>query len=418
MKKLIIILLAIITPMTSLAQLKVDSLGRIGINTSESLQSSFNLGCSGENGTDAMISGAGKAVLKIIGKENKNEYATNSSLKVENYSNIPTLTFGADICSVNSVSTSKSIGLYVCAVGGNGPAGIAYGIQSFLPGSGTKGAGIFATSGLPSDQDLDGRYAGYFKGNVKVTGTINGTLVSNSDGRLKENVQDLCDDGENAVLDKLDLLNPISYNYINTESAIKNASRQSGTDDFDSLELMLMRKNEMYWEEKPNQVLLKKHYGLVAQELQQVYPDLVYENDNGYLSINYTELIPIMLQSIKELNAKVERLSAPSARKVQTVGEEATDIESTIADVAGMDQNVPNPFSGKTDIAIHLPVTVKTAMLYIYDLSGKQIEQHVIEGRGDTVMTIHADKMDAGMYIYSLIADNKVVTTKRMILVR
>ena len=53
--------------MTSLAQLKVDSLGRIGINTSESLQSSFNLGCSGENGTDAMISGAGKAVLKING---------------------------------------------------------------------------------------------------------------------------------------------------------------------------------------------------------------------------------------------------------------------------------------------------------------------------------------------------------------
>ena len=83
-----------------------------------------------------------------------------------------------------------------------------------------------------------------------------------------------------------------------------------------------------------------------------------------------------------------------------------------------MEQNVPNPFSGKTDIAIYLPESTQTATLYIYDLSGKQVEQQVIEGRGDTVMTIHADKMDAGMYIYSLIADGKVVATKRMIVVK
>ena len=214
-------------------------------------------------------------------------------------------------------------------------------------------------------------------------------------------------------MDKLDLLTPISYNYINTETTDKNAIT---TEELDSLEQKLMEK-EMSGEEKPNQVLLKKHYGLIAQELQQVYPDLVYENDNGYLSINYTELIPIMLQSIKDLKAQVDEMRNPSARKAISI-EETTDIDSAITDVAGMNQNVPNPFSGKTDIAIYLPEKIKTAMLYIYDLSGKQIEQHVIEGRGDTVMTIYADKMNAGMYIYSLIADNKVMSTKRMIVVK
>ena len=33
-------------------------------------------------------------------------------------------------------------------------------------------------------------------------------------------------------------------------------------------------------------------------------------------------------------------------------------------------------------------------------------------------MTIHADRMDAGMYVYSLIADKKVVTTKKMIVTK
>ena len=95
----------------------------------------------------------------------------------------------------------------------------------------------------------------------------------------------------------------------------------------------------------------------------------------------------------------------------------AVDTE-TFADMASMNQNVPNPFTEKTDIAIFLPETVQKATLYIYDLSGKQLEQHPVTGRGDTVMTIHADKMDAGMYVYSLVADQKVVMTKKMIVVK
>lgn len=128
-----------------------------------------------------------------------------------------------------------------------------------------------------------------------------------------------------------------------------------------------------------------------------------------------------MLQSIKELKAQVDEMRSPSAASAKAMAlemGETTGIDAAIADAAGMDQNVPNPFSGETDIAIYLPENIQTATLYIYDMSGKQIEQHAIEGRGDTVMTIHADRMDAGMYIYSLIADNKVVATKRMIVVK
>jgi hypothetical protein len=79
---------------------------------------------------------------------------------------------------------------------------------------------------------------------------------------------------------------------------------------------------------------------------------------------------------------------------------------------------VPNPFSGKADIAIFLPETVKTARLHIYDLNGHETERHDIAGRGETVMTIRADRMEAGMYIYTLIADGQVVTSKKMIVVK
>ena len=293
----------------------------------------------------------------------------------------------------------------------------------------TNGAGVYASSSFSLGTDVIGRYAGYFYGNVKVTGTIDGTLITSSDGRLKENVESLADGntrGESS-LNKLALPTPVSYNYKDTTTAKPKTTTSTKKDRREFTE-----DDEEFWDElfeeeykeEPNQVMEKRHFGFIAQELQEVYPDLVYQKDDGYLAVNYTELIPILVQSIKELNEKVEMLSGNKAKRsmaasggdnfAETTSVDAFDLE----EVASMSQNVPNPFSEKTDIAIYLPETVQTATLYIYDLSGKQLEQHPITGRGNTVMTIHADRMDAGMYVYSLIADKKVVTTKKMIVTK
>ena len=182
-------------------------------------------------------------------------------------------------------------------------------------------------------------------------------------------------------------------------------------------------------DEDTRQVMEKRHFGLIAQELQNVYPELVYKKSNGYLAVNYTELIPVLVQSIKELKAEVDVLKSAATKATRSSlvpeggvsdgkNETAGLQDAEIAEMASMDQNMPNPFTEKTDIAIYLPESVKSATLYIYDLSGKQLEQHPVMGRGETVMTIHADKMNAGMYVYSLIADGKVVTTRKMIVVK
>jgi trimeric autotransporter adhesin len=50
----------------------------------------------------------------------------------------------------------------------------------------------------------------------------------------------------------------------------------------------------------------KKSYGLLAQDLEKVYPDMVYTNDSGVKAIFYTELIPVLLEAIKEQQTKIE----------------------------------------------------------------------------------------------------------------
>ena len=53
-----------------------------------------------------------------------------------------------------------------------------------------------------------------------------------------------------------------------------------------------------------------KEIGLLAQEVEKVLPNIVLTDPDGNKLINYTAIIPIMIQSIKELKAEVEALKA------------------------------------------------------------------------------------------------------------
>ena len=48
--------------------------------------------------------------------------------------------------------------------------------------------------------------------------------------------------------------------------------------------------------------------GLLAQEVKQVQPEAVIERENGYLAINYEKIIPLLVESIKELEQKIIKL--------------------------------------------------------------------------------------------------------------
>jgi len=50
----------------------------------------------------------------------------------------------------------------------------------------------------------------------------------------------------------------------------------------------------------------KQRVGLIAQEVQKVLPECVEVDEKGMLSVRYTELIPLLVSAIKELNKKIK----------------------------------------------------------------------------------------------------------------
>lgn len=82
-----------------------------------------------------------------------------------------------------------------------------------------------------------------------------GSYIQSSDARYKQDVKSIGDDATSKLLK----LKPRSYK-------VHGSTRQK--------------------------------YGLIAQEVLQVFPELVHENEAGFLSVDYTALIPLMLSKM------------------------------------------------------------------------------------------------------------------------
>lgn len=107
---------------------------------------------------------------------------------------------------------------------------------------------------------------------LDVAGTVKASAIDyNSDERLKQNITPIQSSGE--VLGKL---RPVSY-FWNEKGKKKGGNAQL-------------------------------QYGLVAQEVEKVLPNIVSTDHEGYKSVNYNELIPLLLQTVQEQDKKITEL--------------------------------------------------------------------------------------------------------------
>lgn len=300
-----------------------------------------------------------------------------------------------------------------------------FGIQTIA--TNTYGVGLAAYSnkdfGLYATTRNSSSYAGYFDGNIYCTGTYLG-----SDLKLKKNIKNV-----DSALDIINKLQPKSYEFRNDGSFAK-MSMPGGS-----------------------------HYGLIAQEVEKVLPNLVKQtqfdvgrmsapkdlkpwridtNDKAlpvssslkevksevidFKAVNYTELIPLLVKAVQELSIKDMEHSKKEAAltaenavlkdqlNLLTAGK---NNELTL-NTALLAQNSPNPFYGSTVISYNLPEKFSKAQIIINDQSGKSLKQVTVSGLGRGTLTIDAKTLSSGAYSYSLVIDGKVVGTKQMVVAK
>ncbi|MDO4309629.1 MAG: T9SS type A sorting domain-containing protein [Prevotella sp.] len=422
MKKLLLISTTLaLAALSGNAQLRVNKNGNVSIQTTITPLSPLTIYGEGDNN------------FKIHSKSNKNGIFCGVMNNDNSWSNAAEFRSSVgsnrsfnvgvkgDATSLNHVNayTGRAFGVF-------GDAGFAtngwnYGVFGRLSGI-LNGAAVYGTTeGLSNGTQVNGRYAGYFCGDVKVTGnlTVNGNISGVILGNEANSISTLSVEagrqsvGSCGVTDKMAGLSAIPY----YKSAPAMAHSAAATGDTLTETRQLSRTEVQNME--------KMHYALSADQLEEIYPELVYENEDGSKSINYMEMIPLLVQSINELNAKIARLETANGKlksnaKANGGGNETTGLGDTDATVVSpaLSQNNPNPFANATSIKMTVPQSAATALLCIYDMSGKQISQKTISDRGEVTYSFTSEGLDAGMYLYSLIIDGKLINTRRMILTK
>jgi hypothetical protein len=343
---------------------------------------------------------------------------------------------------LRGLTGSSGYGVYGSGYYGVYGSGLTYGVYGSSNDYGVYGSGFHAVYGLSSSgyggtfisntghglyaktsSTAANIYAGIFQGNTYCYGTY-----TTSDERVKKNITDF-----NDGMTLINQLKPKAYQFRN-DGKYANLNLPKGN-----------------------------HFGLLAQDVEKIFPGLVGEapleientavNNDVQKSgsdapvqtalqttpkraetmpvkaINYTELIPVVVKGMQELDAENQDLK----KQISDMQDEIVQLKQLLQNLsvkvnggnvatslsdASLQQNQPNPFAGKTIIPLNVPANAKQAELIITETGSGKVIKTITLAPGSKQISVDAGALSSGSYSYTLTVDGKKINTKQMAVLR
>jgi hypothetical protein len=230
---------------------KLDAEGVI--SSSAQLTTTFDSRYLNTNG-DGVVSGSSQIAFSGVTGTVSNAQLANSSVTVTAGSGLSgggAVALGSSVTLTNAGVTSAVAGTGVSVSGATGAVTISIG-QSV------------ATSATPTFAGLT------INGAITATGDI--TAYFSSDRRFKSNIKLIPN-----ALDKVSKLNGVTWT----------------------------------WNDDVNEVTkTTPNTGLIAQEVQEVLPEVVMEREDGHLGLDYSKMVGLLVEAIKEQQKQIDELKS------------------------------------------------------------------------------------------------------------
>lgn len=252
-------------------------------------------------------------------------------------------------------------------------------------------------------------------GNVGVTVVEGPVAYTVSDGRFKSNISESDVKG----LAFINKLRPVVYNFETKkleEFLTKNLPEE-------------LRKNQLSLDFSASTAI--RQSGFIAQEVETAAKEVGYnfngvhipENENDNYSLAYGQFVVPLVKAVQELSQQNQ-----FQQKVNDdLKKELEELKNLIKNVTGINpienieesklfQNIPNSFNQSTTISYSIPTSAQNAMLTIVSLDGKTVKQFDLKNRDHNSVEINSGDLAPGVYLYSLIVNDKMVDSKKMTL--
>lgn len=141
----------------------------------------------------------------------------------------------------------------------------------------------------------------------------NGTATTSGDGNLVERMR-----LTNGVLK---VNGKVQSNGIN-ETSDYRFKKDIQTLDNSLNKVKQLRGVSYYWrqDEFPEKQFTDgQDLGLIAQEVEQIFPELVDTDANGYKSVQYSHLVPVLVEAVKELSTQLEQSEKTHVSEIESL---------------------------------------------------------------------------------------------------
>mgnify|MGYP001566911621 CR=1 FL=1 len=193
--------------------------------------------------------------------------------------------------------------------------------------------------------------------------------------------------------------------------------------------------------------------GFLAQDIETVLPStivtmkdtiksMITNKDSVIITtkgIKYNELFPLFVKAMQQQQKIIDTLTAHqkiadsllavvakccSGNRIQNnnndngQGKTETILQVELANNNQilLYQNEPNPFDGSTIIRYFIPENITGSMYVVfYDLYGKEVNKIEIKEKGFGKIEANTENLATGIYSYSMVVNDKVIDTKKML---
>jgi hypothetical protein len=140
---------------------------------------------------------------------------------------------------------------------------------------------------------------------LDVYGTIRGFNVSPSDARFKQNIAPLA-----GALDKVLKVRGVSFDWRRDEFPKRNFP--SG-----------------------------RQLGFIAQEIKEVLPEVVSQDSEGFYSVDYGKLAPLLVEAIKEQQSRLDEQAGKKDAEIQQLRESLAELKQQVSRLTAIQNPTP-----------------------------------------------------------------------------
>ena len=288
-----------------------------------------------------------------------------------------------------SQSTILGRAIGVRGVAGNNSDGLNFGVAGVLQGT-NYGAGVYGSSTKTLGSITNGRYAGFFLGDMKATGAAKVSWVNPHEHTIYQT---------SAIQNALTIVNSfqtrqgtLQYFILNEDSSLIYPGHKAAL---------------------PSNTI---HYAFSPLATYLSYPNLIYDDASGQHYINYTDIMPVLVEAVKQIYSMASSLSMNGdATAGETGGMAAALAMKAIPGGTPLLQVDPNPFTKATLVRYALPENTHDAWLRIADMQETPVREIPLDGSSDRVI-LSSSGLEPGMYLCTLVINGKDAEKRRVIL--